>query len=84
MYNTTRKKNPSSAEVMADMRKIGRMHHVYLKDADPDSDYFVDHIIRKIPSWYYRTRLKALAYDYRRALKSEEAQNWSKGKLKVI
>lgn len=83
MYSSTGKKNPASAEVMADMRKIGRKHHVYLKDADPDSDYFLEHIIQKIPSWYYRNRLMALAYLHRRAVKREENKSLSY-RLKAI
>lgn len=76
MYNTTRKKNPTSTEVLADMRRITRLHHIYLKDGDPDSDYFLDHVIRKVDSWYYRNRLMALAYLHRRAVKREEATNY--------
>lgn len=71
---STRKKNPTPQEVMADMKMIGHKFGVYLKECDPFSDYFADKITQiksyyhdKPTCYYYATRLEALAYRHERA-----------------
>lgn len=75
MYNSTKKKNPTPEELRADMRKIAQRFSLYMKDADPFSDYFADKI-RTIRSsynvygskvYYYANRLESLAYRHERA-----------------
>ena len=72
-YKSRGKKNPAPEEVLHDIRAIARKHGVYLKEADPASEYFWEKITQvKRINYYYGLRLEILGYRHARALRNFE------------
>jgi hypothetical protein len=70
-YKSRGKKNPTPEEVLHDIRAIARRHGVYLKEADPATEYFWDKITQvKRLNYYYGMRLEVLGFRHARAVRN--------------
>lgn len=67
-YKASRKRNPTPDDVAHDIRIIARKCHVYMKEVNPDTDYFWERIqMIRTQSYYYALRMESLGYRYMRA-----------------